>query len=186
MGMSFNMHLCDKKTFEEIKEKTLKNIQIDLGKYSIKSYFLEKIYCGLEFLFKKIFPENIVKIIFYGSDIISSIDFKSQQFKNLPQEKTIDLYISTSQLSYINHDFIKEIYKQFLGEDGDSIYNGFNENELNENKIHPENWEKTFILWNDKEEKILFSEYFKEEYLKIKTLYKEAIENGYLIFVEIK
>ena len=186
MGMSFNMYLCDKTSFENIKEKTLKNIDIDLGKYSIKSFYLEKMYCGLEFIFKKIFPENIVKIIFYGSDIISSIDLKSQQFKNLPQERLIDLYINTLQLSYINYEFIKEIYKYFLSEDGDGIYNGFNENELNENKIYPENWEKTFILWKDKEEKILFAKYFKDEYLKIKILYKEAIENGYLIFVEIK
>jgi hypothetical protein len=149
MGMSFYMYLCDKDSFEKIKNKTLNKIEINLYDYSIKSYFLEKIYNGLEFIFNKIFPKNIVKIIFCGSNIIISIDFKSDYYRNLSKDEQIEIYIDTPQISYINHDFINKIYELFLSENGDGIYNGFNENELNENKIYSDNWEKYYTIWHN-------------------------------------
>jgi len=96
----------------------------------------------LEYLFNKIFPENIVKLIFNGSDIISSINFKSNNFKKLSKEEQINLYINTTQIAFINYDYIIEINNIFVNDNGDKIYNAFDENELNQKNIYPENWRK--------------------------------------------
>ena len=186
MGMSFNMYLCDEKSFEEIKGKILNKTEINLDEYSIKSYYLDKIFNGLEFILKKIVPNDIVKIIFYSSDIISSFDMKSDQYKNLSNEEVLLLKINTPEVSYISHEYISEIYKHFINENGDSIFFGFDETELNKNKVYG-NWEKTYLEIDGKERKeCLFAECFKNEYLKIKEFYKEAIDNKYIIFVEVK
>jgi len=57
----------------------------------------------LEFILKKIIPNDIVKIIFSGSDIISSFDMKSDQYKNLSKKEIFLLKINTLEVSYINH-----------------------------------------------------------------------------------
>ena len=188
MGMAFNLYLCNKNQFEEIKLKTLNNETIEIIEYSIKSYNCEKLYIGLEYLFSKIFPENIVKIIFNGSDIISRIDFKSDNFKKLLKEEQINLYINTIQTAFIDHNYIYEINDIFIGENGDKIFDSFNENELNSKKIYPENWKKNYTLWNNinNQEEYSYKEYFKNEYLKIKSLFYEAVKNNNLIITEIK
>lgn len=188
MGMALNMYLCNIKQFEEIKLKTLNNEIIDIGNYSINFYSCEKLYNGLEYLFNKIFPKNIVKIIFNGSDVISNVDFKSDDFKILSKEDQIKIYINTSQISYIKQKFIYEINEMFKNENGDKIFNAFNENELNKEKIYPENWEKTYTILHssNNQEKIDFNEYFKNEYLKIKDLFNKALKNNYIMIIEVK
>jgi hypothetical protein len=180
------MHLCDEKSFEEIRVKILNKVEINLSDYSIKSYYLDKIFNGLEFILKKIIPNDIVKKIFSGSDIISSFDMKSDQYNNLSKKEIFLLKIDTPEVSYISHKYINEIYKHFINENGDGIFFGFDENELNENKVYG-NWEKTYLEIDGNERKeCLFAECFKNEYLKIKNFYKEAIDNKYIIFVEIR
>jgi hypothetical protein len=186
MGMSFNMHLCDENSFEKIKENILNKFEVNVDEYAIKSYFLEKLYNGLEYLLLKIFPKDIVKIIFNGSETICSIDFKSNFYKNLSEDERINLYINTPQVSYISHEQVNNIYKYFVNENGDKIYESFNADELNKNKVYSENWtEKYKINYGNYSSEHLYADFFKDEYLKIKELFEYSINNNLCIFIEI-
>jgi hypothetical protein len=180
MGMSLNLYICSKESFNEIKKEIMNSTEINYLNYAVKSNYFEKTYQGLEYVLIKMFGD-IMRPIFNPTHSIGSINFKSDSYKNLSFDERVQVYINTQQASYLTPDEIDTIWNHIKDRNENDIDKYYNAVEMNNNKIYPEIWEEEYV-----EGHYPNAETIKNEYIKLKEIIFNAMGNDQYIFIEIK
>ncbi|MEN8122706.1 MAG: DUF1877 family protein [Bacteroidota bacterium] len=177
MGLSVSYFHLSKESFFEVKEKILNKGRVDIEKYSIEHFYIEKSFFGLEFILMKGLG-HLFEGIFAPKTSICSINFESENFKKLSVDEQFELFDSIPQESYMSPDRILEIFDQLNELKPHKIDEWYDFEELNKNKIYPEIWHN-----DNSENKAFNARDLKENLIELKEFLKKVTQkrNSYII-----